>query len=89
MRAQVSSHPVCPCASLIVCYVANEDKLATVERRVTHDRMALLYDLVHRDQGLERLNFIREYRLHSESVPERYRRVVVPCIDDTLCKVVM
>ena len=73
----------------MVCYVANEDKLATVECRVTHDRMALLYNLVHRDQSLERLNFIREYRLHPESIPERYGRVVVPCIDDTLCKVVM
>ena len=56
----------------MVCYVANEDKLATVECRVTHDRMAFLYDLVHRDQSLERLNFVREDRLHPEARPEGY-----------------
>lgn len=54
-------------------------------RRPTYDWVALLQDLVHSDQGLERLDFIRKDRLHPKARPERDGGVIIPRIDDAFC----
>lgn len=45
--------------------------------------MALLKYFMYRDQGFERLNFVREDWLYFNARPEGLRGLVVPCIDNT------
>ena len=48
----------------------------------TYDWMSFLDDLVRSDQGLERLDFIRQDWLNAQSSPERDGGVVIPGVDD-------
>lgn len=50
----------------------------------TYDRVSLLEQLVHEDERLERLHFVRQDGLGTQSIPHRQRRVVVPSVDDAL-----
>jgi hypothetical protein len=52
--------------------------------RPTHNRVTFLQNLVDRDEGLERLNLVREDGLDAQGCPDRGRRAVVPGVDDGL-----
>lgn len=48
----------------------------------THDRMTLLQELVHDDQGFKGLDLVGQDGQRSKSVPDGQGRVVVPRVDD-------
>lgn len=46
--------------------------------------MSVLKNLVDRDERLERLDLVGQYRLHFEARPNRSGRMIVPSIHDAL-----
>lgn len=50
----------------------------------TYHRVTFLNELVTNDERLERHDFVREDRLNSDPVPDWYRSLIIPRVDDAL-----